>query len=92
MFHSVSSSSQPVLEPVLSRQNERVIASLYKMPTSLVTYSDFCQEETFIKCRDYMKTFPIMNLSGTNQHSFYKMLSLRNVETPDAMQHKVFMK
>ena len=62
-------------------------ASLYKMPTSLVTYSDFCQEETFIKCWDYMKTFPIMNLSATNQHSFYKMLSLRNVETPDGMQH-----
>ena len=30
-------------------------------------------KKTSIKCRGCMKTFPIMNLSGTNQHSFYKM-------------------
>ena len=28
----------------------------------------------YTKCRDCMKTFPIMNLSGTNQHRFYEML------------------
>ena len=51
------------------------------------TYSDFCQEETLIKCRDCMKTFPIMNLSGTNQQCFYKMVSLRNVGTLERMQN-----
>ena len=51
------------------------------------TYSDFCQEETLIKCRDCTKTFPIMNLSGTNQHSFYKMVSLSNVGTLQRMQN-----